>query len=387
MTNNFCALSRACLLTGLLGGIAALPLPTAGAQTPGKVTTEPFGQTPDGTALSLYTLTNAHGASVQITNLGGTVTAINVPDRRGKLGDVVLGYDAPANYATNTGGTYFGALIGRYANRIALGNLVVDGKTYKLAINNAPNTLHGGKVGYNEKVWNAAPVGKNGLALTLVSADGEENFPGQLMVRVVYTWTDADALRIEYTATTDKETVLNLTNHSYFNLSGAGNGTVLDNQVFINADKFTPVDATSIPLGPQSAVAGTPFDFRRPTAIGARIERRNQQLIFGHGYDHNFVLNGYKAGSRTPRLAARVYAPRSGRVLTVSTTEPGMQLYTGNFLDGKIQGQGGTYVRRGALCLETEHFPDSPHQPSYPTTTLKPGQVYRQTTVYQFSVR
>ncbi len=387
MTNFIGPLGRLCLLAGLFGGVAALPLPTAGAQTPGTVTRKPFGQMPDGTALSLYTLTNRHGASVQITNLGGTVTAINVPDRRGKLGDVVLGYDAPANYAANTGGTYFGALIGRYANRIARGNLVVGGKTYKLAINNAPNTLHGGKVGYNEKVWNAAPVGKNGLALTYVSPDGEENFPGQLSVRVVYTWTDADALRIDYTATTDKETVLNLTNHSYFNLSGAGSGTILDNQVYINADKFTPVDATSIPLGPQSSVAGTPFDFRRPTAIGARIERRNQQLLFGHGYDHNFVLNGYRSGSRTPRLAARVYAPRSGRVLTVSTTEPGVQLYTGNFLDGKIRGKGGTYVRRGALCLETEHFPDAPHQPSYPTTTLKPGQVYRQTTIYQFSVR
>ena len=217
-----------------------------------------------------------------------------------------------------------------------------------------------------------------------VSPDGEENYPGALSVKVDYTLTDDNALKIVYTATTDKDTVLNLTNHSYFNLNGAGSGTILDHQLMINAARFTPVDKTSIPLGPQRSVAGTPFDFRRSTAIGARINQTDQQLGFGHGYDHNFVLNRAGAGSS---LAARVYAPRTGRVLTVYTTEPGVQLYTGNFLDGTLHGNGGVYVRRGAFCLETEHFPDSPNQPSYPTTTLKAGGTYRQTTIYRFSVR
>jgi aldose 1-epimerase len=231
---------------------------------------------------------------------------------------------------------------------------------------------------------------KHGVALALgyVSPDGQENFPGTLTVKVIYTWSDDNALKIDYTATTDKDTVVNLTNHSYFNLNGAGNGTILDNRMMINADRYTPMDAVSIPLGPLAPVAGTPFDFRRPTAIGARITQPNQQLEFGKGYDHNFVLNGYRPGSMIPRLAARVYAPRTGRVLTAYTTEPGVQLYTGNFLDGTIHGKGGkAYVRRAAFCLETQHFPDSPNHPAYPTTKLKPGQTYRQTTIYQFSVR
>jgi aldose 1-epimerase len=206
-------------------------------------------------------------------------------------------------------------------------------------------------------------------------------------VRVVYTWTDDNALRLDYTATTDKDTVINLTNHSYFNLNGAGRGTVLDQRLMMNADRYLPVDKVAIPLGPPAPVAGTPFDFRRPMPIGARINQPNQQLVFGHGYDHNFIINGYRPGATAPRLAARVYAPRTGRVLTAYTTEPGVQLYTGNFLDGKLRGNGGTYVRRGAFCLEAQHYPDSPNHPSYPTTELKPGQTYRQTTVYQFSVR
>ncbi len=385
------SVGRACVYGGLFGSIAALSLSASGARAADTITRKPFGQTADGKALSLYTLTNARGAQVQITNFGGTITSIKVPDRQGRLGDVVLGYDSPAPYVANTGGTYFGALIGRYANRIAKGHLVVDGKVYQLAINNAPNTLHGGKVGFNQKVWAAAPVrAAHGVALALryTSPDGQENFPGTLTVKVVYTWSDDNALKIDYTATTDKDTVVNLTNHSYFNLNGAGNGTILDNRMMINADRYTPVDAVAIPLGPLRPVAGTPFDFRRPTAIGARINQPNQQLEFGHGYDHNFVLNGYRPGSSAPRLAARAYAPRTGRVLTAYTTEPGIQLYTGNFLDGKIHGKGGkAYVRRGAFCLEAQHFPDSPNHPAYPTTTLKPGQAYRQTTVYQFSVR
>ena len=365
---------------------AALAL-LASAASADSITQKPFGKTASGQALSLYTLTNAHGAQVQITNFGGTVTSIKVPDRRGRLGDVVLGYSSSANYQTNAGGTYIGALIGRYANRIAKGKFTLDGKTYQIAINNPPNSLHGGKVGFNLKVWSAVPVHAAhgvGLALRYVSPDGEENYPGNLTVKVVYTFTDDNALRIDYTATTDKDTVVNLTNHSYFNLNGAGSGTVLDHRMLINANKFTPVDATSIPLGPLRSVAGTPFDFRRPTAIGARINQPDRQLLFGHGYDHNFVLNRAGAG---PSLAARVYAPRTGRVLTVLTTEPGVQLYTGNFLTGTLRGNGGVYVRRGAFCLETQHFPDTPNQRSYPATTLKPGQTYRQTTIYQFSVR
>lgn len=379
------SLARTLGRNGLLAG-AGLALLTASASAD-TVTRKPFGQTASGQPLSLYTLTNVHGASVQITNFGGIVTAINVPDRRGKLGDVVLGYSSPANYEANAGGTYFGALIGRYANRIAKGHLVVDGTPYQIALSNPPNALHGGKVGFHLKVWTAAPVRvKNGaaLALRLVSPDGDENFPGTLTVRVVYTFTDNDALKIDYTATTNKDTVVNLTNHSYFNLNGAGSGTILDHRLMLNADRFTPIDKTSIPLGPQRAVSGTPFDFRRPTAIGARINQPDQQLLFGKGYDHNFVLNRRGPGLV---LAARVYAPRTGRVLTAYTTQPGVQLYTGNFLTGTLRGNGGTYVRNGAFCLETQHFPDSPNQPSYPTTELKPGQTYRQTTVFQFSVR
>ena len=387
MTFTRSAAGRACVTGGLIGSIATLMLTATGAKAADTITRKPFGKTADGQALSLYTLTNAHGAQVQITNFGGIVTSIKVPDRRGRLGDVVLGYPSSANYQANAGGTYFGALIGRYANRIAKGKFTLDGKAYQLAINNAPNTLHGGKVGFNLKVWTAAPVRTAhgvALALRLVSPDGDENFPGNLTVKVVYTFTDSNALQINYTATTDKDTVVNLTNHSYFNLNGAGSGTILDHRMQINADKFTPVDATSIPLGPLRSVAGTPFDFRRPTAIGARINLPGQQLLFGKGYDHNFVLNRTGAGLS---LAARVYAPRTGRVLTVYTTEPGVQLYTGNFLTGALRGNGGVYIRRSAFCLETQHFPDTPNHPSYPTTTLKPGQTYRQTTLYQFSVR
>ena len=379
---------RACVYGGLIGSIAALSLPMMGAHAADTITRKSAGQAPSGQAVSVYTLTNSHGSQVKITNFGGTVMSIQVPDRQGKLGDVVLGYDSPSRYFTNPGGTYFGALIGRYANRIAKGKFTLDGKTYQIAINNPPNSLHGGKVGFNQKVWTAAPVRMAhgvGLALHLLSPNGDENFPGALSVKVVYTFTDDNALKIDYTATTNKDTVVNLTNHSYFNLNGAGSGPILDNRVMINANRYTPMDKTSIPLGPLSPVAGTPFDFRRPTAIGARINQPNQQLENGHGYDHNFVLNRHGSGLS---LAARVYAPRTGRVLTVYTTQPGVQLYTGNFLDGTLHGKGGkAYVRRSALCLETQHFPDSPNKPNYPTTTLKPGQVFHQTTVYQFSVR
>jgi aldose 1-epimerase len=379
---------RAWVYGGLVGSIAALSLPMVGAHAADTIIRKSAGQAPSGQAVSVYTLTNARGSQVKITNFGGIVMSIKVPDRQGKLGDVVLGYDSPSGYFGNPGGTYFGALIGRYANRIAKGKFTLDGKTYHLAINNAPNTLHGGKVGFNQKVWTATPLHMAhgvGLALRLFSPNGEENFPGDLTVKVVYTFTDDNALKIDYTATTNKDTVINLTNHSYFNLNGAGSGPILDNRIMINANKYTPMDATSIPLGPLRSVAGTPFDFRHPTAIGARINQPNQQLAYGRGYDHNFVLNRHGSGLS---LAARVYAPRTGRVMTVYTTQPGIQLYTGNFLDGTLRGKGGkVYVHRSALCLETQHFPDSPNEPSYPTTTLKPGQVYHQTTVYHFAVR
>ena len=367
---------------GLLAG-AALAL-LASSVSADSITKKPFGKTKNGEAVSLYTLTNAHGAQVKITNYGGIVQSIRVPDRRGRLGDVVLGFDSIPRYEKDS--PYFGALIGRYGNRIAKGKFTLDSQTYKLFVNNGPNSLHGGKVGFDKKVWTAVPVrrpGGVGLALSLLSKDGEEGYPGNLDVTVVYTWTDDDALRIVYTAKTDKDTVFNPTNHSYFNLAGAGNGTVLDTQMMINADRYTPVDKTQIPTGLLARVAGTPFDFRRPHAIGERINRPNPQLLIGKGYDHNFVLNG-----RGLRLSARAYSPRTGRVLTEYTDQPGVQLYTGNFLDGKLKGKGGKlYATRGAFCLEAQHFPDSPNHPAFPTTELKPGETYRQTTVYQFSTR
>ncbi len=370
-----------------LFSLAALTLIVGGVQAaPDAITQKSWGTTPDGQAVTLYTLTNSRGVQAKITNYGGTVTSIRVPDRHGKLGDVVLGYDTPDNYFKNLNGTYFGALIGRYANRVAKGKFTLDGQTYTLATNNGPNSLHGGKVGFNAVVWAAEPVHAAsgvGLSLRYVSKDGEEGYPGTLAAHVVYTLTEDNALRMDYTAVTDKDTVVNLTNHCYFNLNGAGSGTILDTRLMVNADRFTPIDTTSIPLGPLAPVAGTPFDFRRPMPIGLRINQPNTQLKNGAGYDHNFVLNGSGL-----RVSARAYAPKSGRVLTEYTTEPGVQLYTANFLNGTNIGHGGKpYARRTAFCLEAQHFPDSPNHPKFPTTTLKPGQVYRQTTIYQFSTR
>ena len=375
-------------LTHTLGGIAALALLAGSAHAASDtITAKPWG-TANGRPVSLYTLTNTRGMQVKITNFGGTVTSILVPDRRGRMGDVALGYDSLPNYQKNLGGTYFGALIGRYGNRIARGRFALDGTAYKLFINNKPNTLHGGKVGYNLKTWAAskAQVANGvGLALHYLSKDGEEHYPGNLDIHVVYSLTNDNALHIDYTATTDKDTVLNLTNHTYFNLNGAGNGTVMDHQMMLNADRYTPIDKTSIPLGPLAPVAGTPFDFRTPHRIGARINAHNTQLLNGKGYDHNFVLN---QPGKAMILAARVYAPQSGRVLTVYTDQPGVQLYTGNFLNGTTVGKGGkVYRHRDAFCLETQHYPDSPNHPKYPTTELKPGQTYHYTTLYKFSTR
>lgn len=375
------------ILSRALGSAALLALVAGSAHAAqDTITKKPFGKAPSGQAVSLYTLTNKHGAQVKITNYGGIVTSIIVPDRRGHLGDVVLGFDNIEGYVKHS--PYFGALVGRYANRIAKGHFTLDGKKYTLAVNNGVNSLHGGKVGFDKKVWTATPMHmKNGvgLGLHLVSPDMEEGYPGKMNVNVVYTWTDDDTLGIKYTATTTKDTVVNLTNHSYFNLNGAGNGTVLNQRVMINASRYTPIDKTSIPLGPLASVSGTPFDFRRPMSIGARIEANNLQLKNGAGYDHNFVLNH---PPHTLGLAARVYSPESGRVLTVYTTEPGVQFYTANFLDGTFAGKGGkVYKKRSAFCLECQHFPDSPNHPAYPTTKLRPGQTYRQTTQYHFSTR
>ncbi|HEU5451052.1 MAG TPA: aldose epimerase family protein [Terriglobales bacterium] len=343
--------------------------------------------TVDGKDVYLYTLRNQQGMEVTITNFGGRIVSLKVPDRSGKFADVVLGFDSLQGYlGDNDHNPYFGAIVGRYANRIAKGKFQLDGHTYKLPINNPPNSLHGGNKGFDRRVWSAAETsGASGqhLRLHYVSKDGEEGYPGNLDVTVVYTLpADKNELRIEYSATTDKDTVLNLSNHSYFNLAGQGEGDILGHEVTIEAGRFTPVDSTLIPTGELKPVAGTPFDFQKPHAIGERINSADEQLKFGRGYDHNFVLNGTGM-----RLAARVKDPKSGRVLEVLTDQPGLQFYTGNFLDGTIKGKGGkVYVHRGAFCLETQHYPDSPNHAKFPTTELKPGQKFHSETIFRFSV-
>ena len=377
-------MSRGILRTAISGAILMTLAASGATAKPGSTKKTSFGKTPDGEAVDLYTLTNKNGAEVQITNYGGSVVSIKVPDREGKLGDVVLGFDSVDGYVSNT--SYLGALIGRYGNRIGHAQFKLDGKTYTLAKNNGENTLHGGTKGFNKMVWTAKEISaKDGqaLELTYLSKDGEEGFPGNLHVRVIYTLEDSNALKIDYSATTDKNTVINLTNHSYFNLAGPGSGDILGDILMINADKFTPVDSGLIPTGELRDVAGTPFDFRKPTAIGARINADNEQIKLAGGYDHNFVLRR-KPGDPIS-LAARVVDPKTGRVLEVWTNQPGVQFYTGNFLDGSLHGKGGTYNKHGALCLETQHFPDSPNKPEFPSTELKPGERYHTTTIYKFS--
>jgi aldose 1-epimerase len=350
----------------------------------GSITSVPFGKTTNGIPVELYTLRNANGMEATIMTYGGILTSLKVPDKNGHFGDVVLGYDNLEGYLKST--PYFGALIGRYGNRIAKGQFTLDGQTYTLATNNPPNSLHGGWKGFDKVVWTATPKETSDgpvLFLTYNSPDGEEGYPGNLVVSATYSLTADNALKIEFSATTDRDTVVNLTHHSYFNLRGSGD--VLDHVVYINADKFTPVDATLIPTGELKPVGDTPFDFRVPTAIGARINSPDEQIKFAGGYDDNWVLN---KSDDTLSLAASVYEPTSGRVMEVYTTSPGLQFYTGNFLDGTITGKGGwVYQFRNAFCMEPQHFPDSPNHPEFPTTELKPGQVYSNTIIYKFSVK
>jgi len=360
-----------------------------GCSTPSKpvetISRAPFGQTHDGTPVAIYTLHNASGCEARIMTYGGIVQSLKVPDKIGHFSDIVLGYDDLNGYIASS--PYFGALIGRYGNRIANGKFTLDGNEYTLAINNSPNNLHGGPLGFDKVVWKTvkADVGPQGpeLELNYLSKDGEEGFPGNLNVTVTYTLTDDNGLRLDYTATTDKDTLCNLTHHSYFNL--AGKNDVLGHMVYINADKFTPVDNTLIPTGELKPVAGTPFDFHTATAIGARINDNDEQLKFGHGYDHNWVINK-PLGQMG--IMALVYEPTSGRVMEVSSTEPGLQFYTGNFLDGSIKGKGGTvYQHRSGFCMEPHHYPDSPNHPQFPSTELKPGETYHNTIIYKFSVQ
>jgi aldose 1-epimerase len=349
------------------------------------ITRQPFGATTAGEPLALFTLKNSKGTEVAITNYGGIVVSIKTADRAGNLADIVLGHDRIDAYLKPH--PYFGAIIGRYGNRIGNATFKLNGVEYRLAKNDGANTLHGGLKGFDKVVWTPKETTAHGspaLELTYVSKDGEEGYPGELTTTVTYSLNDNNELRIDYAATTGKDTVVNLTNHSYFNLAGQGEGDILGHVLMINASRFTPVDSGLIPTGELKPVEGTPFDFRTPTAIGARINHADQQLKLGRGYDHNFVLDGDPG---TLRLAARVSEPSTGRLLEVLTTEPGIQLYTGNFLDGTITGKAGkVYKHRYGFCLETQHFPDSPNKPGFPTTVLKPGDRYASTTVYRFGV-
>lgn len=350
-----------------------------------RIERRPFGKTESGETVEVFTLSRPGATTVKVSSWGGYITSILAPDRDGKLKDVTLGYANLAGYLSDS--SYFGCLVGRYANRIAKASFTLDGKRYTLSANDGPNTLHGGPSGFCHRLWAAKVVaGKDGDAVELsyVSRDGEEGFPGTLTAKVVYSLREDGGLVIDYSATSDAPTVVNLTNHAYFNLAGEGEGTILDHELQLVADAFSPVDTRLIPSGEPRPVQGTPFDFRTPVAIGQRINAADEQVQFGHGYDHNFVVRGTPG---TLRLAARVVDPKSGRVLEMLTTEPGVQFYTGNFLDGKTAGKSGKpYVKRGAFCLEAQHFPDSPNQPAFPSVVLRPGQTYRQTTVYRLSV-
>ena len=344
-----------------------------------KVSSEPYGVTPAGDQVLIFSLSNNQRMEVKIINYGGIIVAVKVPDRFGNLADVVLGHDALEGYLNRS--RYFGALIGRYANRIGRGRFPLNGVEYHLATNNGKNHLHGGNKGFDKVIWTATEI-NDGIELSYASRDGEQGYPGNVKVRVRYVLTARNELRIEYAAEADRDTIINLTNHSYFNL--AGTGTILDHQVQINADAFTPVDEALIPTGEISAVNGTPMDFTSAIAIGSRIDNDYEQLRHAGGYDHNFVL---RSGNEEFRTAAKVYEPNTGRMLEVLTTQPGMQFYSGNFLDGSIVGkQGRVYLKHSGCCLEPQHFPDSPNHPNFPSTVLRPGEQYRHATVFKFSV-
>jgi aldose 1-epimerase len=385
-------MSRAVVHLGVIGLLlaglcAALAADEAKDKATGKgkasVKKEAFGKTGDGVAVELYTLTNAAGMKAKIMTYGAILTELDAPDRDGKTADVVLGFDNLKDYLA--GHPYFGATVGRVANRIAKGEFTLDGKKYKLAVNNGPNALHGGKKGFDKVVWKAEPETlPDGAAvkLTYLSKDGEEGYPGNLTVTVVYTLTNSDALRIDYTAKTDKATPVNLTNHTYFNLAGTKSGDILGHELTLNADKYTPADDTLIPTGEIKPVKDTPLDFTKPRKIGERIDQLKGEP---RGYDHNFVLN---SEGKELALAATVREPKSGRIMEIYTTEPGVQFYTGNFLDGKQTGKGGVvYKKHAGFCLEAQHFPDSVNHANFPSMILKPGETYRQTTIYKFSAK
>ncbi len=352
----------------------------------GTIEKQPYDTTTDGQGVEEFILTQASGIEVRVITYGGIITSIRVPDREGRMENVVLGYTRLEDYERRN--MYFGSLIGRYGNRIANARFTLDGKAYPLAANDGPNALHGGAKGFDKQVWTAEEVrdGDNvGVKLTYLSPDGEEGYPGNLPVTVVYTLTSSDALRIDYHATTDAPTVVNFTNHSYFNLAGNGAGYIHNHVLTIAADYYTPVDANLIPTGELTSVTDSPFDFRAPRRLGQDLRSAHPQMVLGRGYDHNFVLNRGD-NPRTLQQAARLQEPDSGRVMEVLTTEPGIQLYTGNFLDGTLVGSsGGTYRQGDGLCLETQHFPDSPNQPDFPSTVLRPGETYESTTVFSFT--
>lgn len=349
------------------------------------VTTSSFGTLPDNTAVTLYTLRNKNGVEMQVMNYGGIIVSLKTPDKQGKLADVVLGFDSLSHYLK--GSPYFGALIGRYGNRIAKGKFSIDGTSYTLATNNRPNHLHGGIKGFDKVFWNIeVQPDSSSLKLTYASKDGEEGYPGNLNVEVIYTLTNDNEVKMDYNATTDKKTIVNLTNHTYFNLTGNPANDILGHQLMLNADQFLPVDRTLIPTGEFKAVAGSPFDFNSLTVVGTRIIDKDEQLAFGKGYDHCWVLKNYAKGN--VQKVAELYEAQSGRVMEVSTDEPGIQFYSGNFLDGTLKGKGGEVIKfRTGLCLETQHFPDSPNKPAFPSVLLSPGETYKTTTVYKFSAR
>jgi aldose 1-epimerase len=384
MTRGLAALTLFSGRAGACGG--EQPTAPVQQQTPTRLTlTAGFGRTADDKAVDLITLRNSAGIEARILTYGGIILSLKTPDRAGALDDIVLGFDELAPYLTKS--PYFGCLIGRYGNRIAKGKFTLDKKPYTLATNNAPNHLHGGVKGWDKVVWSAAPFQNAegvGVTLTYTSADGEEGYPGTVKAEVTYTLTDQNQLIVDYHATTDKPTIINLTQHSYFNLAGATAKDILGHELMINAAEYTPVDPTLIPTGQLAPVEGTPFDFRKLTPIGARINDANEQLKRGLGYDHNFVLTRIGPGLS---YAAKVVEPQTGRTLDITTTEPGIQFYSGNFLDGKLVGKGGqTYAHRSGFCLETQHYPDSPNRPNFPSTVLRPGEDYRSKTVFTFGV-